>query len=84
MDWAAANGHLDFIQWLHSNRSEGCTDDAMDKAAQNGHLDVIQWLHSNRSEGSVKFNFFFFNPTQIWPKDSVQKAREKTEQQREH
>ncbi|KAG2810492.1 hypothetical protein PC116_g16662 [Phytophthora cactorum] len=46
----AANNHLDVVQWLHSNRTEGCTSDAMDLAAANGHLEMVQWLHAHRSE----------------------------------
>jgi hypothetical protein len=41
MDCAAENGHLDVIIWLHKNRTEGCTADAMDCAVENGHLDMI-------------------------------------------
>ena len=44
MNWAAENGHLDIVQWLHTNRNEGCTKYAMDVALSNGHLDVLQWL----------------------------------------
>lgn len=51
MDLAAANGHLHVVQWLHENRSEGCTTAAMDGAAEAGHLEVVEWLHENRSEG---------------------------------
>ncbi|RLN43697.1 hypothetical protein BBJ28_00013362 [Nothophytophthora sp. Chile5] len=51
MDGAAANGHLEVVQWLHANRTEGCTTAAMDGAAVSGHLHVVQWLHANRSEG---------------------------------
>src|SRR5437016_230119 len=51
MDFAASNGHLEVIKWLHQNRKEGCNDDAMDNAASNGHLDVVKWLHENRTEG---------------------------------
>ena len=42
MDWAAENGHMHVVQWLHENRKEGCTTDAMDYAARNGHLDVVK------------------------------------------
>jgi hypothetical protein len=38
MNSAAENGHLEVVQWLHENRSEGCTEDAMDFAARNGHF----------------------------------------------
>ncbi|ETN04242.1 hypothetical protein PPTG_14944 [Phytophthora nicotianae INRA-310] len=46
MNRAAWNGHLDIIQWLHPNRTEGCTTEAMDWAAKNGHLHVVQWLQN--------------------------------------
>src|SRR3990167_3699033 len=51
MGWAAKNGHLDVVVWLHLNRNEGCSKCAMDWAAMNGHLDVVKWLHENRTEG---------------------------------
>ncbi|OQR99245.1 hypothetical protein THRCLA_06572, partial [Thraustotheca clavata] len=51
IDLAAANGHLDVLQYLHVHRSEGCTFAAMDKAAANGHLEIVTWLHLNRLEG---------------------------------
>ncbi|KDO32625.1 hypothetical protein SPRG_02326 [Saprolegnia parasitica CBS 223.65] len=51
MDWAAANGHLDVVTFLHEKRSEGCTTKAMNRAAANGHLDVVTFLHEKRSEG---------------------------------
>ena len=51
MDSTAGEGHLDIVQWLHHNRTEGCTIAAMDNAAGEGHLDIVQWLHHNRTEG---------------------------------
>lgn len=52
MDFAASNGHLDILVWLHStDRLNGCSTRAMDDAAKNGHLKIVQWLHANRSEG---------------------------------
>lgn len=32
------------LQWLHHNRTEGCTQAAADWAAGNGHADVLRWL----------------------------------------
>ncbi|KAF1783525.1 Ankyrin repeat-containing domain [Phytophthora cactorum] len=51
MDNAAYYGHIEVVKWLHDNRREGCTVDAMNLAARNGHLDVVKWLHLNRTEG---------------------------------
>lgn len=47
MDTAAARGYLEMVQWLHENRSEGCTRKAMAVAACEGYLEMIQWLHDN-------------------------------------
>ena len=33
MDYASKNGHLDVVQWLHLNRSEGCSKDAINLTA---------------------------------------------------
>ncbi|KAG3115663.1 hypothetical protein PI124_g5511 [Phytophthora idaei] len=52
MDFAACNGHLDILTWLHNTEQlSGCSTRAMDDAAKNGHLPIVQWLHANRSEG---------------------------------
>jgi hypothetical protein len=51
MDLAARFGQLEVVKWLHENRTEGCTVEAMNKAASNGHLEVVKWLHENRTEG---------------------------------
>ena len=51
MDLAAKWGHLEELEWLHTNRTEGCTYRAMDRAAEEGHLETVKWLHTNRREG---------------------------------
>ncbi|KAG6942496.1 hypothetical protein JG687_00019031 [Phytophthora cactorum] len=51
MDGAAQNGHVDVVEWLHTNRNEGCTTSAMDEADKNRFWDVVDWLGQNRSEG---------------------------------
>ncbi|KAG3047999.1 hypothetical protein PC121_g19735 [Phytophthora cactorum] len=51
MDGAAANGHLQIVQYLHEQRTEGCTVAALDGAARNGHFDMVKFLHINRREG---------------------------------
>ena len=51
MDRAAEGGHLSVVEWLHANRPEGCSIEAMDRAAGQGHLSIVEWLHANRSEG---------------------------------
>jgi ankyrin repeat protein len=47
MNYAAMNGHLDVVRWLHEKISEGCTTRAMDYAARNGHIEVVKWLRDN-------------------------------------
>lgn len=55
MDFAARNGHLEILKWLHATeRLSGCSTRSMDDAAMNGHLEIVQWLHENRSEGCTK------------------------------
>ncbi|EGG16548.1 phosphoesterase [Cavenderia fasciculata] len=51
MDYAAELGNLPLVQFLHFNRTEGCTVNAMNKASIAGFLNVVEWLHHNRSEG---------------------------------
>jgi hypothetical protein len=69
MDYAARNGHLEIVKWLHTNyvgtghpeggmhenHTDGCTTYAMDWAAENGHLEIVIWLHENRTEGCTKY-----------------------------
>jgi len=55
MDWAAYNGHIEVVKWLHENRKESCTTYAMAWAAANGHLEIIKWLHENRKEGCTTY-----------------------------
>jgi hypothetical protein len=47
-------GHLEVVQFLSANRSEGGSVRAMNTAALNGHLDVVAWLHANRKEGATE------------------------------
>ena len=52
MDRAAANGHLECMQWLYRNRTEGCTTEAFDNAAANNRKTVVEWLHEEGLRGS--------------------------------
>jgi hypothetical protein len=52
MDLAAANGHLECLQWLYHHRAEGCTSAAFDGAAANGHKEVLEWLSGQLESGS--------------------------------
>lgn len=49
-DWAARNGQLSVLKWMHTYRREGCTVSAMNWAAEEGHLSVVKWLNNNRQE----------------------------------
>jgi hypothetical protein len=46
MNRASENGHLKVVEFLHYNRTEGCTTKAMDYASKNGHLKVIEFFHN--------------------------------------
>ena len=48
MDWAASNGQLEVVKWLHKNRSEGCTPEALFWAASKGHLEIVKYLYENK------------------------------------
>jgi ankyrin repeat protein len=61
-NWAAKNGHLNVIKWLHENISKDinyednlCTTWAIDWAAIYGNLDIIKFLHENRTEGCTRW-----------------------------
>lgn len=52
---AAANGHLSVVQWLHCNRPEGCTREAVDNAAARAHLELAKWLMKiDRKDALIK------------------------------
>lgn len=50
MDVAAIYGHLAVVQFLHANRTEGCTRFAASGALRNGHADVVAFLRAHRRE----------------------------------
>ncbi|EFA79317.1 hypothetical protein PPL_07735 [Heterostelium album PN500] len=51
MDNAVLSRRQDIVEWLHYNRSEGCTPSAMDYASSIGSITMLQWFHCNRTEG---------------------------------
>jgi ankyrin repeat protein len=53
MNWAAMNGHLEIVKWLHTNRTEGCAETAMKLALENSHLEIIEWLHASKIESDM-------------------------------
>lgn len=44
---AAEYGHLNVLQWLHTNRGIGFDLDTMDRAAAGGNEDLVMWLFIN-------------------------------------
>jgi hypothetical protein len=52
VDAAAANGHIDVLNFLAEHRSglESCTHRAVDGAAANGHLKALMWLRQHTGE----------------------------------
>ena len=51
IDWAASNGHLEIVKWLHENHKDikgfTYTPSAMDWASLKGHLETVKFLHEN-------------------------------------
>lgn len=39
MDWAAGEGHLEIVEWIHGNRKEGGSYFAMDLASKYEHFE---------------------------------------------
>ncbi|EGG16780.1 hypothetical protein DFA_07758 [Cavenderia fasciculata] len=50
MDNAAKVGNLSIIQWLHQNRSEGCSEKGIDWASENGHFECVKYLVENTNQ----------------------------------
>ncbi|EGG16772.1 hypothetical protein DFA_07750 [Cavenderia fasciculata] len=48
---AASGGWLSVVEYLHFNRTEGCTFSAMNMSILMGHAPVYEFLHTNRTEG---------------------------------
>ena len=48
MDYAASKGRVDIMDFLHTNRKEGCSERAFSGAAAEGHLEARKWLYKNR------------------------------------
>ena len=65
MNYAARYGHLDVVKWLHENRREGCTENAMNCAAQYGNLDnkdlsIPLDLKSQPSKDALNYHYKIF------------------------
>ena len=54
-EWAASNGHLHVMKWIHSRNCMpvDAADTLVVAAVNHGHLDVVKWLHSNFALGIV-------------------------------
>ncbi|EFA77464.1 hypothetical protein PPL_12066 [Heterostelium album PN500] len=50
MTFAASQGNIECLQWLHANRTEEFAEETIAYAAKNGHFECVKWLHENRSE----------------------------------
>ncbi|EFA81824.1 hypothetical protein PPL_05056 [Heterostelium album PN500] len=51
---AASSNSLEIVQFLHENRTEGCTEEASLHAFNNGKIDTLEWLLANRTECTIK------------------------------
>lgn len=50
MDVAISRGHLDMVKFLHENRTEGCSSNALRRATDNVCVDVVKWLIENKPD----------------------------------
>ncbi len=57
--WAAENGYIDIVKYLHSVGSDICADNnyAIRWAAARGHLEVVKYLVENGADISVNNHF---------------------------
>jgi hypothetical protein len=56
MDCAAENDHLNVVIWLHNNRTEGCSKNAIDCAALGRHQNIINYLKKINLNKQTKNN----------------------------
>ncbi|OQR90251.1 hypothetical protein THRCLA_09393, partial [Thraustotheca clavata] len=50
MNLAAEGGYLHIVKWLHTNRTEGCSIDAIEAVLTEEHPQIFKWLCINRTE----------------------------------
>ncbi|GAM29209.1 hypothetical protein SAMD00019534_123850 [Acytostelium subglobosum LB1] len=51
IDGAAIYGHFNVVRFLHSHRTEGCTNLTMSHSILQGHKQMVMFLHQHRTEG---------------------------------
>ncbi|EFA85741.1 hypothetical protein PPL_00971 [Heterostelium album PN500] len=51
MDEAAAAYQLHIVDYLHQNRTEGCSPHAINQASFNGYIEIVRYLSEKRKEG---------------------------------
>lgn len=54
MELAAEEGHLDVVKWLHNNRNEGCTSNAIDYASKYGYISIVNFYVTIEKKDSLK------------------------------
>lgn len=59
---AAANGHLELVQLIHSRTSIDRYESTLALAAGHGHLDVVQWLFQNARPTTLSISFLSSTP----------------------
>jgi hypothetical protein len=47
MDYAARDGHLDVIKWIHKTYKKSCTPQGWGWAIDYRRHDVVKWIHEN-------------------------------------
>ncbi|OQS01801.1 hypothetical protein THRCLA_21613 [Thraustotheca clavata] len=78
MDLSAMYGDMEMVRFLHQNRTEGCTANAMDYAAFNGQLDIVKFLRctTKAMNHAAAKGFLDINRTEGCTKDAMDNAAE--------
>ena len=81
MDWAADQGHFHIVKWLHENRSEGCTELAMDYAAEKNFYSILEFLYNNYKHLVTKVNNSTYEKLLPFIQEDFRKIFEKLEKE---
>ncbi|EFA81970.1 hypothetical protein PPL_05204 [Heterostelium album PN500] len=68
MDEASRLNHLSILEFLHNNRTEGCSGEAIAKAIKNGNISILKFIHNNlqdRAPDIYKQSLYYAYPERL-------------------